>query len=740
MKFLSPSLCVVALLICVSQLSAQKAQATHWYFGDHYGLDFSNGAPLSDSNNSIYTYEACTTISDKHGELLFYTNGGGRANQAINGYIWNHNHEIMEGGDLGFDKGGGYSSAQGAISIKKPGTDSIYYLFTVDEKETLSSNSNDFPEGKGARYFEIDMTANGGLGKVTLSNQELFTPAFEYQAATIHDNCMDYWLIVPTGHYEVLGDPMAEDSFYVYLINNNGPTLMHKIPIIDGDENTPDEYGPIKISPDGSHLICGGHLYRFDNSNGLITYQENLQFTISMDYKTPTAFSPDGKMLYEFQLIIELQPDDKAILHLKQYELDSTDLSNTSTLLDTFPLVSYAKVGGPQLAPDGKLYFIVQNGIYSSPTALAVINHPNEKGSAADVDLDILTLSNTPDSRFLRMGNYSDHIFYNETNLNEYDNETIVFDCESTMDIELSAPPEMDCYYWSNGATSESITCTEAGFYWVEYWKGCNLEADSFFVIYENDHFDINLGEDQLLCGDDSIELLAPEFTDMNYLWQNGHDSNSLVINESGLYHLTLQREDCIARDSIYIRKNSIPAVSLGEDTHLCLPNTLFLDVSDPAWESYEWQDGSQASFFEVEVSGIYSVSITNECGIASDEIEVSFTACDSPTIPVDPSPVDTSNSCIVYVPTAFSPNGDWTNETFKVYSTCDFLDFQLQIFDRWGSQVFGSTNSENGWDGMLKGQFAQIGAYVYKLNYKWIDLSGQLRTEEIYGHFSLIR
>ncbi|MFT4663530.1 MAG: gliding motility-associated-like protein [Polaribacter sp.] len=725
MNNLPLAFCVFNLLLSSAPLSAQKAQAAHWYFGDHYGLDFSNGAPLSDSNNSIYTYEACTTISDKNGALLFYTNGGGRANQAINGYIWNSNHEIMEGGDLGFDKGGGYSSAQGAISLKKPGSDSIYYLFTVDEKETLPTNNINFPEGKGARFFEIDMNANGGLGKVTLSNQELFTPAFEYQAATIHNNCIDFWLIVPTGHYEVLNDPMAADSFYIYLVNNNGPSLIHKIPMVKGNEHTFDEYGPIKISPDGSRMICGGQLYHFDNSSGLITHQEDLQYSISMNYESPTAFSPDGKLLYEFQLIIEPLPDEAAILHIKQYELDSADLSSTTTLLTMTELVSYAKVGGPQLAPDGKLYFIVQNGTFSSPTALAAINHPNEKGVAAAVDLDVLTLSNTPDSRFLKMGNYSDHIFFNEATLNDYDNETIVLDCQFNTDIDLTAPPEMDCYYWSTGSTSESITATDEGFYWVEYWQGCQLEADSFFIIYENEHFDFHLGEDLLLCGDDSIQLSAPEFPDMNYLWQNGDSTNSLIVNQAGFYHLSLRRGDCTARDSVYISKKSIPAISLEEDAQLCLLDTLRLEVGDPDWDHYEWQDGSQASFFEVTQSGKYSVTIENECGTASDEIEVSFIAC---------------GSCPVYVPTAFSPNGDWTNELFKVYSSCDFLDFQLQIFDRWGSQVFGSSNPENGWDGILKGQLAQAGAYVYKLDYKWIDLEGQLQTEEVYGPFSLIR
>ena len=44
--------------------------ANHWYFGNHYGLDFSLGVPFVDNNSSIYTYEASSTMSDKEGNLL----------------------------------------------------------------------------------------------------------------------------------------------------------------------------------------------------------------------------------------------------------------------------------------------------------------------------------------------------------------------------------------------------------------------------------------------------------------------------------------------------------------------------------------------------------------------------------------------------------------------------------------------------------------------------------------------
>ncbi|MGO8056139.1 hypothetical protein, partial [Rhizobium leguminosarum] len=64
--------------------------------------------------------EGVATQSDKNGNLLFYTNG-------ID--VWNRNHEIMPNGTGLF---GSQTSTQSGIIVPQPGSDSIYYVFTVD--------------------------------------------------------------------------------------------------------------------------------------------------------------------------------------------------------------------------------------------------------------------------------------------------------------------------------------------------------------------------------------------------------------------------------------------------------------------------------------------------------------------------------------------------------------------------------------------------------------------------------
>lgn len=67
-----------------------------------------------------------------------------------------------------------------------------------------------------------------------------------------------------------------------------------------------------------------------------------------------------------------------------------------------------------------------------------------------------------------------------------------------------------------------------------------------------------------------------------------------------------------------------IVPVDLGPDVVLCDGESLLLDVT-AAEATYEWQDGSNASSFEITEAGLYWVAVTNNCGTNIDSIEVGF-------------------------------------------------------------------------------------------------------------------
>ena len=87
----------------------------------------------------------------------------------------------------------------------------------------------------------------------------------------------------------------------------------------------------------------------------------------------------------------------------------------------------------------------------------------------------------------------------------------------------------------------------------------------------------------------------------------------------------------------------------------------------------------------------------------------------------------DTSNSnviCVfakprIYVPNAFTPNDDGLNDVWYpgLFFT-DKSDYQLLIFDRWGQNVFSSTNPQEGWDGRANGSVPHTDVYMYRITY----------------------
>jgi gliding motility-associated-like protein len=70
-----------------------------------------------------------------------------------------------------------------------------------------------------------------------------------------------------------------------------------------------------------------------------------------------------------------------------------------------------------------------------------------------------------------------------------------------------------------------------------------------------------------------------------------------------------------------------------------------------------------------------------------------------------------------VFIPNAFSPNGDGQNDVFTVIGN-SVTKFEMLIFNRGGNLVFKSTDINKGWDGTFKGQVSENNAYVYKISY----------------------
>jgi len=335
--------CTVILFLLLYGFAFSQGEANIWYFGNKAGIDFNSGFPVALTDSQMQISEGCTTISNSLGQVLFYSNGL---------QVWNANHQVMPNGNGLL---GSSSSTQSAIAIPKPGSTSVYYLFTTDS----DTNAN------GANYSEIDMNLNGGLGDITSNkNISLFTPSCEKLTAVKHQNGIDYWVIL----HEFFGIT-ATNSFRVYLVTASG---VSNTPIINTIGSS-YPVGYLKVSPNGDKIINASYygiveLFDFDSATGILSNQKTV-YNIPTSSNYGVEFSPSGNLAYL------TTGTSVATFKLLQFDLTSANIPATATLIHEVTNDINHQIGALQLGPDGKLYCTNFDYDY-----LSVINNPNTLG------------------------------------------------------------------------------------------------------------------------------------------------------------------------------------------------------------------------------------------------------------------------------------------------------------------------------------------------------------------------
>ena len=170
----------------------------------------------------------------------------------------------------------------------------------------------------------------------------------------------------------------------------------------------------------------------------------------------------------------------------------------------------------------------------------------------------------------------------------------------------------------------------------------------------------------------------------------------------------------------IYGKSQPSTILSLGNDTTLCIGETLLLNATN-SFATYKWQDNSINSKYTVTKEGTYWVRVTEGCVTKSDTINVSYKNC---------------KCADIELPNVFSPNNDGINEKFPPTLNCNFSQYQLKVFNRWGQLFFQSNNPTISWDGKYNGVLQAIGVYYYLINYQ---LESEIKRTKS-GTITLIR
>jgi gliding motility-associated-like protein len=242
-------------------------------------------------------------------------------------------------------------------------------------------------------------------------------------------------------------------------------------------------------------------------------------------------------------------------------------------------------------------------------------------------------------------------------------------------------------------------------------------------------------------------QLTDPALTG-SCLWDFGDGSHSSncspqhVYATPGLYDVALQVTSpagCPGDTVLYDRVVVLPspraqfAIS-PQPTYLFATDIQFTDLSSPDVTEWEWDLGagdpatstepSPSSTFPFGVAGEYPVSlvVTNEHGCTDTAYSV----------------VRIDGLFSVYVPNSFTPNGDGINDVFRpIIQDAKLKDYRFMVFDRWGEEIYTTTDLLGGWDGSVNGADPKTDVYVWRMLIR-SDTDGLIH--EFRGHVTLLR
>ena len=223
----------------------------------------------------------------------------------------------------------------------------------------------------------------------------------------------------------------------------------------------------------------------------------------------------------------------------------------------------------------------------------------------------------------------------------------------------------------------------------------------------------LDITPDKLICEGLSTRLVATGADE--YLWSTGDTHNWISVNpdSSTTYYVTGFVEGCPSLpDSVTVTVDHdlpIADFSLNPDSGW-VPLTVYTDNNSSGASSYQWffGDGNSSELFSpahtYTDSGRFEVML----------IAISPNGCRDTMI----QHVIGVGDFIMYVPNAFSPNGDGHNDFFNI-SWIGIKEFNITIYSRWGMVVFESNNPNFQWDGNYKLEEAPESVFTYVIRAK---------------------
>ncbi len=308
---------------------------------------------------------------------------------------------------------------------------------------------------------------------------------------------------------------------------------------------------------------------------------------------------------------------------------------------------------------------------------------------------------------------------------------------EVTLGVAVSAEGNPVSYLWQddnaqsiNGSALPTPSVSAAGVYTVivtNLNNACTAEAQQTVLAAETIRtFDLNAtsvtcygDSDGTIQVDTVIGGTAPYlFSFAGAPFQSQKEFTGLA---HGVYELGVQDiNGCEVIETIVVESPSELMVDLGENLSIELGDVLELDaIPNRAIDSFYWETSAPiaceeclSTIAEPLLPSTYKITVWDENGCSATDLLSVFIF----------------KNRRVYIPTAFSPNGDGINDFFMAYGAKEVAKINvLKVFDRWGASLFevrdlAPGEETKGWDGYFQGRLLQTGVYSYFLEVSYTD------------------
>lgn len=377
--------------------------------------------------------------------------------------------------------------------------------------------------------------------------------------------------------------------------------------------------------------------------------------------------------------------------------------------------------------------------------------------------------------------------------------------CEQDLPYSLPGPAGMHAYHWSTGDSAAVLEIHAPGVYSLEAAYACGTVHDTILIEVEQPE-PFSLGPDTVHCTAGAIrQLLRAGEGYAAYRWSTGEAGQQIEVSAPGIYWVEAAHRCRTVRDTVAIGQQPPLSLALPADTLACLENSPLLLSAAAGFDRYRWSAGQTGRELAVTAYGTYELEAEYGCGkvLAATEVlpppplllslperleaplgqavalqpvvnrpaAVSYAwrpadglSCTDCPSPLAQPPVSTLYELVltdqygctasaavnlvviprqrIYVPNAFSPNGDGINDGLFLYAGEEVSRvISFKVYNRWGGQVFVAKNAPPnapaaGWDGRGQGQPAPAGLYAWVAEVELLDG----RRVELKGGVVLVR